>query len=189
MGRPQLLRGRLKRLSSGVSTVLCGVLGAAIFLLTPARADDSLEIAVKATYLYKFAPFVTWPSEAFDSPTSPLVICVVGRDPFGPVLDRAVAGQAVAGRRVAVRRLGMVRGRDGCHIVYVGTGGQSAAQALQAVRGQPVLTVTDNSSARGVFDFVIVDNRVRFRIDERPAVAGGLQISSKLLSLAVGVSR
>jgi len=64
------------------------VLGTIWFAAAPTHAQDSLETAVKATYLYKFAPFVTWPQRP-----GPFVICVVGRDPFGPVLDQAVAGQ------------------------------------------------------------------------------------------------
>jgi hypothetical protein len=65
---------------------------------------------------------------------------------------------------------------------------QPPAEALDKVRGEPVLTVTDEAgdpSARGMIDFVLRDGRVRFRIDPRTAERSGLSISSKLLSLAV----
>ena len=65
---------------------------------------------------------------------------------------------------------------------------QSPAEALREIRGQPVLTVTDEAgdpNARGMIDFVLREGRVRFRIDPRMAERSGLLISSKLLSLAV----
>lgn len=79
---------------------------AALIPCTPSRAQESasLERAVKATYLWKFAPFVEWPANAFKSPDSPFVICVLGGNPFGNFLDEAVAGQRILGRPVLIRR-------------------------------------------------------------------------------------
>lgn len=153
--------------------------------------EASLEYAVKATYLYKFAPFVEWPDEAPSS--APLELCVAGADPFGPQLDRAVGGQPVGERPVNLRRLDAVRPDDGCQIVYLADPSeQSRADALAALRGEPVLTVTDDAHGpgpKGIIHFVILDNRVRFEIDGQAASAARLKISSKLLDLAVNVRR
>ena len=101
-------------------------------------------------------------------------------------------GQNVAGHPIVVRRLARVTGNPGCSVMYVtGSAAQSVADALAAVRGMPVLTVTDGASdpaAEGIINFVIADDRVRFDIDNTAAVADGLTISSKLLSLAVHVN-
>lgn len=153
--------------------------------------SESVEFAVKATYLYKFAPFVEWPDAAFESQSSPLMLCVVGTDPFGPVLDRAVAGQTIGERPVVVRRLPRLEPDSRCHIMYVmGSDAQPAAAALDIVRGKPVLTFTDaarGSGAKGVVHFVVRDNRVRFEIDDHAAAQNDLKISSKVLSLATAV--
>jgi len=153
----------------------------------------SLEYPIKATYLYKFAPFVTWPEAAFDSPSSPFVLCIVGEDPFGSLLDQAVAGQRVGQHPIAVRRLQKVDHGANCHILFVGASrGQAAADALAVVKGAPVLTVTDSVGAdtgASVIHFVVQDNRVRFRIDGQAAAQNGLVISSKLLSLALASRR
>lgn len=154
-----------------------------------ARAESgSIENAVKATYLYKFAPFVEWPPSAFASASSPLQLCILGRDPFGTSLDQAVSGQRVAGHPVAVRRLERVSAVSGCHILYVGASRSQAAEALQAVRGAPVLTVADSGQVSGaIISFVVKDNRVRFDIDASAAAANRVTISSKLLSLATSI--
>lgn len=159
----------------------------------PARAQPgSLELAVKATYLAKFAPFIEWPKAAFASPESAFVLCVAGDDPFGRLLDEAVAGAHIYGRPVSVRRLSAVARNSGCEILYAGgSPAQSVAAALAAVRGTPVLTVTDrerNGGAKGIINFVIEDNHVRFEIDDAAAAEDGLVISSKLLSLAANVT-
>jgi hypothetical protein len=158
-----------------------------------ARGEDaeSLALAVKATFLYKFQPFVTWPAEAFPSPAAPFTLCIVGKHPFGILLDRVIDGQRAGDREVVARRLAKISPDDHCQIMYVGADDPAIAKELQLpVAGMPVLTVTDSiadASAKGIINFVVAGNRVRFEIDDAAARRSGLQISSKLLSLAVSV--
>jgi len=158
----------------------------------PARANvGDLELAVKATYLYKFAPFVNWPPAALPA-EDPLVICLQGQDPFGALIDRAVAGQRLGGHAIVLRRLARIDRGSGCHIAYVGgSPSQSPYQALAAVEGAPVLTVTDaaRGPARGIVHLMLDGGKVRFAVNTARADAAGLGISSKLLALAVQVSR
>jgi hypothetical protein len=183
------MRGRRARAArwAAWAAVLAAIGGAA----SPAGADN-LELAVKATYLYKLAPFVSWPAAAWPAPNAPLTICVQGADPFGALLDRATAGQAVGSHPVTVRRVARLDAGSGCQIAYVGGGAaQSQAQALQAVEGAPVLTVTDEArdGAKGIVNLMLEGGRVRFSIDARQADRNGVEISSKLLALALAVKR
>lgn len=151
--------------------------------------DANLEVAVKATYLCKLAEFVTWPSPADASPSFDL--CVVGLDPFGPILDRAAQSQTVHQKPIVVRRYEALSSNPGCHLIFAaGSKSQPVAATLAAVNGTPVLTVTDGQTspvATGIVNLMIVDGRVRFEIDQAAAVANHLVISSKLLSIAVQV--
>jgi hypothetical protein len=158
----------------------------------PARSqEEPLEYAVKATYLYKFAPFIEWPSPAAEFPDGSFTVCVVGDTPVDALLDRAVNGQTIAGHPIAIHHYAGVTGNPGCAVMYVaGDDAQAVAAILAAVRGLPVLTVTDHASdpaIRGIINFVISDGHVRFEIDSGAAAANGLTISSKLLSLAARV--
>ena len=79
---------------------------------------------------------------------------------------------------------------SGCHILYIGSADPAYIQkAVEAIRGSPVLTVTDvdPAMAMGVINFVIQDNRVRFNVDEAAAVQNDLALSAKLLGLALNV--
>jgi hypothetical protein len=161
--------------------------GACLAGLSRAQAaEPSLEYAVKAAYLAKFAPFIEWPNSAFSSPTAPLTICVVGADPFGADLDRATQGQRDGDHPLAVRR--MAAPEPSCQIIFVEGPPESVAATLEKLKNQPVLTVTDSRS-QGIISFVVIENHVRFDIDEAQADAAGLHISSKLLGLAHAVKR
>ncbi len=174
-------------------SIACALIAGAWLAANPAQAGStSLEYAVKAAYLYKFAPFVAWPARVFPSPTSPFAICVAGADPFGPLLDDVVKGQTLDDHPIVVRRITGGEGAVNCQILFVGhIEPRASAELFHAVDRQPVITVTDKSRgvSGGVIEFVMEDGRVRFDIDEAAAQAAGAPISSKLLGLAASVRR
>jgi hypothetical protein len=164
--------------------------------LHPAHAqEDQVASAVKVTYLYKFAPFIEWPTSAAEFSDGRFTICVVGSDALGAMLDRAVHGQDIAGHPIVVRRYADVTGNPGCAVMYVTGANAQVAAVLAAVRGLPVLTVTDGTAespngappVRSIINFVISDGHVRFEIDKGAATENELTVSSKLLNLAVRV--
>lgn len=159
--------------------------------IAAAGETASVEFGFKATYLSKFGLYVEWPRTAFPSPDSAVNLCVVGNDPFGSMLDKAVSGQSIGTRAIVIRRLKTVGRDSGCHILYISDSEtQRRGQIFEAIHGSSVLTVTDASTAdtpAGIITFVIRDNRVRFDIDEEAAAQNGITISSRLLSLALYV--
>ena len=134
---------------------------------------------------------MTWPTSVFADEQAPIRICVIGAEPLAGQLERAAATQHAAGRRFEVRRPASASGVSGCHIVYAV--GDRVGDVLRAAYGQPILTVTDGEvdrgNVRGVVHFVIVDQRVRFYIDDARAAESHLAIDPRLLGLAVSVRR
>lgn len=171
---------------------LAGAVMMGIAPWAPAWGDTSLEYAVKAAYLPKFVPFITWPEGTFVSPTAPVNICVLGSDPFGGKLDQE-AGSLKAGERpVAVRHLAEPDAQASCQLLFLGSGTDPAMVdgTLDAMKGRPVVTVTNSGlRSHGVISFVIAANHVRFDIDDAEAAQDGLMISSKLLGLAHAVKQ
>lgn len=156
-----------------------------------AAGDAALEFAVKATFICKFAPFVEWPPAALPARQSPISICIVGNDRVSELLSKAAAGQHAGDHPLSVRHVHSVAADGTCQIAYIAEADPTAVSAqLDALRGTPVLTVTDadrTPGAMGIIGFTIKDHRVRFRVDDATAEAGGLEISSKLLNLAYSV--
>lgn len=158
-----------------------------------AAMSASLEQAVKAAFLPKFARYVDWPATAAPAAGQPLALCIVGRDPFGDIIEQAAAGQRVGPHPIALRRVASADlARSQCQIAFVGgSSRQGTAAMLARLRGSPVLTITDarNGAARGMIHFVLEDGKVRFHIDAGQAARHNLAISSRLLSLALSVKQ
>jgi hypothetical protein len=175
MARRLLLLGRLAAATAALA------LAAA-----PAQAQPSAA-AVKAAFLTKFPGYVAWPPPARPGIGAPVVLCVLGGDPFGGVMDSAARGQQVDGHPLQLRRLANADGAGACHVAFVQ--GASAGAMLDGLRSKPVLTVTDEGSAgaRGIIHFAVVEGRVRFTIDAAAAAERGLTISSRLLAIALSV--
>lgn len=168
---------------------LAGRWAAAAALLlagSPAAAQPS-EAAVKAAFLTRFAAYVSWPRPPGGGAVT---LCLVGTDPFGPLIDAAARGQQIDGRPIAVRRIAGRETVDGCQIAFVqGSNGAKTAELLQALRGKPILTVSDagGGGPRGMIFFVVDAGRVRFHIDQAAAQQSGLGLSSRLLAIALTV--
>jgi hypothetical protein len=157
-------------------------------MLLIAQAQGSGEYAVKAAFLYNFARFVEWPGQALGNGGSPLLVGVMGDDPFGNSIDQVVAGKNVNGHPIAVNRLRWGQDLRQCHILFISSSeARRLPQILASLRGASVLTVADMErfdQQGGVVRFFIEDGKVRFEINVDAADRAGLRISSKLLALA-----
>lgn len=166
---------------------------AAMLASGPAWAQAS-EDAIKAAFLPKFARYIELPPANAPTAGQPYYVCIIGRDPFGPLIDRAAASETIDGHSVAVRRFASAEADavSGCQIAFVaGTNDQATIRMLGALRHQPTLTITDArwSRAHGMIHFVVAGGRVRFQIDQRSAETSGVEISSRLLALAIDVKQ
>lgn len=150
------------------------------------------EYQVKAVFLFNFAEFVDWPPGAFEDAQSPLIIGILGEDPFGAYLDDAVRGEKVNNRPLVIRRYQRVEDVTSCHILFLDLDAPDQLErALSDLKGRSILTVgeADNfSRLGGMIRFVMEKNRIHLKINLGAAKEAGLTISSKLLRPAEIVS-
>ncbi len=151
----------------------------------PAERD---EYEVKAAFLFKFLPFISWPEARFASEEAALVIGVLGKDPFGSKLERAVEGKSVGKRPVQIARFDQVRRVKECHLVFVSSSWKGPEEELfAAAETGGVLLVGDSTGFAergGAFNFYLFEDKVRFEINVAAYKRAGIEISSKLLKLA-----
>ena len=174
--------------------VALGAVWLALAVPAPAQRAAFDEREVKAVFLFNFAQFVDWPANAFSAPEAPIVIGILGEDPFGAVLDEVVGGEIVKGRRLAISRFRRVEDINTCHILFVSPSEAGLYEhILTSLIGLPILTVGEaaNFTNRGITRFLTEQNRVRLEINLAAAKAAGLTISSNLLRAAriVGATR
>jgi hypothetical protein len=158
-----------------------------------ARAEIPREYQLKAVFLYNFARFTEWPTNTFVATNSPIVIGILGADPFGSFLDETVRGEVVQGRRLVVERYQRAEEIQSCHILFISQSeSPRLEQHLNLFRGRPVLTVSDidNAAIRGVIVRLITEsNKIRLRVNLDSLNASKLVLSSKLLRAAEIVSQ
>lgn len=151
-------------------------------------AERSLEYPVKAAFLVNFAKFTEWPAESQQAQAPVVTICVLGRDPFGDVLEKTAAGRSVGGRPIAIQRHRSLDAVGACHVLFIASSEtQRLAQIIERLAAEPVLTVSeDDGFARrgGVIGLVVESNLARFEVNLRAAQRTGLLLSSKLLGVA-----
>jgi hypothetical protein len=156
----------------------------AVFLTAQQHPTES---QVKAAYLYNFGKFVTWqPDQAGNSGS--LDICLIGKDPFGPVLDATVAGESIDGRKITVTRIAKVQDAPQCRILFVGLSEVGRlGSILAAAQRFGMLTVSDIpnfTEQGGIIEFVSQQDRIRFEVNRAAAEQSHLVLSSQLLKVA-----
>lgn len=177
-----------------VAVLLIAMLGT---LAGASRQDvDEQKVAkVKSAFLFKFTGFIRWPDNRFADEAAPIVIGILGADPFGTTLDDTVAGRTVANRPVVIRRITTNRSDDAvlkdiaaCHILYIGKSEAARLKTwLDATKGTDTLTVSSlERFARrgGMVGFILEDRRILFEMNLDLVKGTRLKVSGKLLKVA-----
>lgn len=151
--------------------------------------SKSQEYRVEASYLSNFGRFVHWPSATTNDPN--FVICVLGSDPFGRMLDVAVAGEKINNQSVMTRRIATVQEASACRIVFISASEAGhLAELLKVLDHVSVLTVSDIpgfAASGGMIQFVLMKEKVRFEVNVAATNAAKLSLSSQLLKVAANI--
>ncbi|MGA9335453.1 MAG: YfiR family protein [Rudaea sp.] len=143
---------------------------------------------IKAVFLFNFTEFVEWPSDAFADAQKPLVIGVLGDDPFDGYLDATIRGEKVGNRPLLVRRYRRVEDVDACQVLFISRSEIDRLEPIiDSLKHRSILTVSDVDGFTqhgGMIRFVTRRNHVRLQINLAATQAAGLTLSSKLLQVA-----
>jgi hypothetical protein len=145
---------------------------------------------VKAAFLYNFAGFVTWPAES--AADKAIVIGVMGDEEVEAELRKNVDARPHPGRAVSVRSVASINDITGVHVLFLGPRQSYRLPLLvTALKQRPVLLVTEADDAldRGSMINFVTAERVQFEISMSAAARAGLQLSSRLLSVAMRIRK
>jgi hypothetical protein len=157
-------------------------------LVTGVHAEEvSREYQLKAAFLFNFAKFVDWPA-CHINPAEPIRIGVYRKNPFGTVLAKSVAGRKINGHAVVVKEVSTVAAARQMQILFVsGEVDGNVAELTAALADSPVLTVGESaefSRHGGIITFKLVNDSLRFSINQNTARKAGVKISAQLQKLA-----
>lgn len=168
------------------------LIGRAVVIVGAAAAEDRSgtvsETDLKAGFLVKLPMFVTWPPVPAGDSQAPIVIGILGEDPFGAMFDATLKPLRTDGRPFAVRRFRDLADLGDCHILFISRSEQGRwAEIFKKLGNRPVLTVADlpGFAARGgMFNCFVENGRLRFECNREAIQRGGLKVSGRLLQIA-----
>ncbi len=171
------------------------LLAAALILMATfpsIRAQPHLtEHQMQAAVLGNLAKFVEWPKG--HSANGPIVIGIVGHDPFGADLETILKEVKVQGRSFQVKRSSSVAELLTCQILYFSARDSERIRDVRnAIQQQPILTVGEDPrflDLGGMVNFQLEDKKVRFAINLASAEQAGLSLHTQLLRLATEVKK
>jgi hypothetical protein len=150
-------------------------------------AQTATAAALTSAFLYNFAKFTEWPSDAL-APGQRIALCIIGDSAVADALERTIKGHAIESHELTV---GLVKPEGpfrSCHLLYMtGFDATRSLQLLEGLKTAPVFTASDAdkfAERGGVAQLTLENGRMRFAINITAAQHARLQLSSKLLSLA-----
>jgi len=177
------------------------------FLAAEGWADHSPEheYQVKAAFLYNFVKFVDWPAEKIRDDDEPIIIGIIGKDPFGEAFD-PIKGKKVKDKSIVIKRFkdfeGFKKANEAdksksaskiedlrkCHVLFIcSSEKKNLSEIINSVKNDGVLTVSKMKGfleSGGIVNFLMEEKNVRFEINKAAAEKAGLKARSKLLRLA-----
>jgi hypothetical protein len=185
-----LSRVRKRRIGLG-RLALWALLICCWILAHPGASAQLPEYHVKAAFLINIAKYADWPPRVLP-PEAPIVIAIVGDDPFGDILDKLIAGRRVNDHRIVIHRAIRANEIRQAHVIFVSRSlGESVAQIRSAPGAEHALLVGDSAYTAdfAAINFSVADGRIVFEVNLGAAESAGVKISSKLLNLARAVSQ
>ncbi|MGB6875448.1 MAG: YfiR family protein [Candidatus Acidiferrales bacterium] len=154
-----------------------------------AQGPSVMDYEAQSEYLRSLADFIDWPSSASNRAVSKTInFCVLGRDPYGEMLNKSVLDHPLGERRTVITRALHLEDLGTCDILFISSSEvKHEAKILERLRNKDVLTVgdTDDFAARGgIIQFVMNQGHVSFLINVDAAQRAGLRIRASLLALA-----
>jgi hypothetical protein len=188
----RIARGNFRRIHAVRRWAFLSIAFIISALISRSAEPQFSENQVKGAFLTKFAIFVEWPGKPSPAGQVPVVIGILGDDPFGPQFEVALAKETVNGRPFALRRIKNPQEAVGCQILFISASEEPRLpDILAATRKQPILTVGDHerfAHRGGMINFVRQEGKVRFEVNTAAVEAGGLKMSAKLLQVAIPVT-
>lgn len=143
----------------------------------------------KAAVLGKLPAYIGWARRP-ETASTPIIIGVLGTDPFGGILEKLIAESRIDGRPLQVRYFRPEDKVQDCDLLFVPANQQTRWLELRKQgQAEGVLTIGDSDDflKLGGMIRIVQSRRYKLEIDLSKARSAGLTISSKLLEISVVV--
>ncbi len=146
------------------------------------------EPEAKAIFVRSLIKLSEWPAEAFATNTSPFVVGVLGRNPFGE-WSGVISTNKIRDREVQVHEFSSVEeARKQAHLLFINPADKNTVPALLAqLQGANVLTLSDMDGfvqKGGMVGLAFERKRIIYRVNRRALTGSKVVLPSQVLKLA-----
>lgn len=159
-------------------------------LMLPLVASSQVD-KFKSVFTLNFIRYIGWPEE---TKQGDFVIGVVRDKEMVSWLTKQSAGKKFGFQSVVIKEFRSAEEVTDCQVIYVSSNvnfSKNAAAIVNKVGGKNTLIISESDGATkfgSMINFVIREDKLKFEIHKANAAKFGLQISSKLESMASAIS-
>ncbi len=162
-------------------------------VLPETSADEVRSNAAEAAFLFRFPSYTVWPMGVWETDDDPMLICMLGEDPFDEDLERILEKSCCKQRPASVTHIEWPSNLDQCNVLFISSSeAPHLVEILDQTRSLPVLTVGNApgfAEAGIMINMLKVDDVTSFVINDEVSRRSGLKMSARLYSIAHQVIR
>jgi hypothetical protein len=142
---------------------------------------------IKAAYIYNFITFVVWPPEK-----KSIIIGIVGENEFTKVLKSKLSNQINKNIPLKIIEFSASQDYSNCDVIYMTNDNNTNYEiVLEKIKSKSILSIGEIDGfclEGGIINFIEGNNgNYFFEINQSQAIEEKIQISSKLLKLAIQI--
>ncbi len=143
---------------------------------------------MQAAFMYNFTMLVNWP-ESYKS--GDFIIAVLGSSPINKELEEMAKQKKAGSQTIVIKKIGSAGEIGNAQMVYVPNSAKlKIADVVSKTSSGATLVVTESDGAAkegSNINFLLVDEKLRFELNEAKATAKGLKLAANLVKLGIPV--
>jgi hypothetical protein len=161
---------------------------ASISLLVQIHTFAQVE-KTEAAFIFNFASFINWPTEY---QKGDFEIAVLGASPIVKELETLTIGKKIGVQSIKIKKINTFKELGVTNILFVPNDQEyRLREAAKYTESTPVLVISESegSSKKGsTINFLFVDNKIKFELNQALAERKGMKLADKLVKLSIPVS-
>lgn len=137
----------------------------------------------EASYIYNFIRYVKWPE---NSTKKDFVIGVYGESAIYDILIELSANRKIGTQKIAIKKVTGQEELLQCNVLFIPNSQKKNVKILATQIGnKPILLVSESTNSNDcTIEFVQLDNKLHFKINEEKAKQQNLYLSQSLINLS-----
>jgi hypothetical protein len=155
-----------------------------IWCTSAVAQQPEMEANLKAVFIYNFIKYIDWNAPAGD----PFIIGVIGSSPIYHSLQEIAKKETINGKQIIIHHFTNPDEITPANILYITANSPFSLSAVLLKTEKTTLTIGEEpgfAEMGTAFNFVLVEDKLKFEANLNVLAATGLRVSSQLLKLAI----